>query len=132
MEKVLWNWLNFLYYLLVFPLFGFGCCSLMEHGLANRHLRIVAVPWKPFLVWKCPNDTTWSEEFETDCQNGDERMYSGILWELLMFMSKARNLTYNIMGIDDDWWGGTCYDVNNCTGMIGRVNRQEADFALGM
>ena len=60
-------------------------------------------------------------------------MYGGILWELLMFMSQARNLSYTIMGIDDDaWWGGTCFDVNNCTGMIGRVNRHEADFALGL
>ena len=25
-----------------------------------------------------------------------------------------------------------CYNSNNCTGMIGRVNRGEADFALGL
>ena len=49
-----------------------------------------------------------------------------------MFMKQAKNLSYTIIGIDDAMWAGTCYDSNNCTGMIGRVNRQEADFALGL
>ena len=83
-------------------------------------------------MWKCPRDKSWSVEWETDCPDGEARLYNGILWHLLMFMSQAKNLTYTMMGIDDDWWGGTCYDVNNCTGMVGRVNRQEADFALGL
>ena len=103
----------------------------MEQGLANRHLKIVAVPWDPFLVWKCPNDTSWSYAWETDCPNGEDRMYNGILWDLLMIMRKKRNFSYTMMGIDDAWWGGTCYDSNNCTGMVGRVNRHEADIALG-
>ena len=49
-----------------------------------------------------------------------------------MFMKQARNLTYTIVGMDDAWWGGTCYDSNNCTGMVGSVNRHEADIALGL
>ena len=113
-------------------LFGCVCSSDMQPGLANRHLRVVAVPWRPFLMWKCPRDKSWSVEWETDCPDGEARLYNGILWHLLMFMSQAKNLTYTMMGIDDDWWGGTCYEVNNCTGMVGRVNRKEADFALGL
>ena len=59
-------------------------------------------------------------------------MYNGILWELLMFMKQAKNLSYTLVDIDDAWWSGTCYESDNCTGMIGRVNRHEADFALGL
>ena len=100
-------------------------------GLSGKHLTIVAVPWKPFLVWKCPNDEDWTEDWETDCPNGDNKIYGGILWELLMFMQQAKNFSFSFIGIEGDEWGGICYDANNCTGMIGRVNRHEADFALG-
>ena len=128
MEKEICNYLTLL---IVATLLGYGSCSQLEQGLANRHLKIVAVPWKPFLGWKCPNDTSWSDAWETDCPNGEDRMYNGILWDLLMIMRKKRNFSYTMMGIDDAWWGGTCYDSNNCTGMVGRVNRHEADIALG-
>ena len=121
---------------LVPSLFAFlGCCSwaLNDQGLSNKHLKIVAVPWKPFLEWKCPDDpeSDWSSDWETDCPNGDDRLYQGILWELLMFMQQAKSFTFEFMSIDDDWWGGTCQDINNCTGIVGRVNRQEADIGLG-
>lgn len=106
--------------------------SLKGKGLSNKHLRVVAVPWLPFLGWKCPNDTTWTSNWVTECPNGEDQMYNGILWDFLMFMKQAKNVSYTIMGIDDAWWAGTCYDSNNCTGMIGRVNRHEADFALGL
>ena len=111
---------------------GFQVMSLKDDRLSNKHLRVVAVPKRPFLLWKCPDDTTWTDEWKTDCPNGKEQIYSGILWELLMFMKQAKNLSYTIIGIDDATWAGTCYDSNNCTGMIGKVNRHEADFALGM
>ena len=140
----------------------FGCSvfSIKTEGLANKHLKIVAVPWKPFLVWKCPHtefvdwwqiDKDYAKNWKmedvyygdthlqklgiensTQCPNGEDRMYGGILWEFLMFMKQAKNLTYTIVAIDDAWWGGTCHDTNNCTGMVGSVNRQEADIALGL
>ena len=106
--------------------------SLQEKRLMNKHLRVVAMPKHPFFVWKCPNDAEWTDEWKMDCPNGEDYMYSGILWDLLMFMKKAKNLSYTIIGIDDATWAGTCYDSNNCTGMIGRVNRREADLALGL
>ena len=135
--------------------------SSKDSALYNKHLKVVVVPWKPFFTWKCPTLTDYVDWWQIDkdyvddwdaeevyyaetqldnsssggkggCPNGEERMYSGILWELLMFMKQARNLTYTIVGIDDAWWGGTCHDSDNCTGMVGRVNRQEADIALGL
>ena len=138
--------------------YGCGVWSFKDVKLSNKHLRVVVVPWKPFLTWKCPTHTGyrdwWSREVNggkdrvyyaktsgtsggrsngtVECPNGEDRMYSGILWELLMFMKQARNLTYTIVGMDDAWWGGTCYDSNNCTGMVGSVNRHEADIALGL
>ena len=41
-----------------------------------------------------------------------------------------RNVTFSISSPRDKSWG-FCYGVNNCTGMIGMVNRREVDFALG-
>ena len=138
-----------------------GVWSSKHNALSNKHLKIVAVPWRPFLVWKCPSHTDYVDWWQIDkdyvddwdaeevyyanthlgnssaegsggCPNGQDRMYNGIMWELLMFMKQARNLTYTIVAIDDAWWGGTCHDVNNCTGMVGSVNRHEADIALGL
>ena len=138
-----------------------GVWSLKDNALSNKHLKVVAVPWKPFLVWKCPTHTDYVDWWKIDkdyvddwdaeevyyadthlgnsisgvkggCPNGEDRMYAGILWELLMFMKQARNLTYTIVAIDDAYWGGTCYDSDNCTGMVGSVNRHEADIALGL
>ena len=104
-----------------------------RQGLSNKHVKIVAVPWSPFLEWKCGEDPDffWSEAMFTDCPNGDERLYRGILWELLRFMQQGKHFTFELMGIDDAFWGGTCYDNDNCTGIVGRVNRREADIGLG-
>ena len=112
-----------------------GCKSqaLERQGLSNKHIKIVAVPWSPFLEWKCGEepDFFWSDAMFTDCPNGVERLYRGILWELLRFMQQGENFTFELMSVDDALWGGTCYDNNNCTGMVGRVNRREADIGLG-
>ena len=87
----------------------------------------MTAPWKPFLQENCPY-----EKQATVCSSGEDRTYSGIMWDLLMFMKQAKNLSYTMMGIDDDFWAGTCYGNDNCTGMVGRVNRNEADLALGL
>ena len=120
-----------LFVVFVVAFFGRETWCSIKNGLSGKHLTIVAVPWKPFLIWKCPNDEDWTEDWETDCPNGDNRMYSGILWELLKFMQQARNFSFTFVGTGDYEWGGICYGANNCTGMIGTVNRREADFALG-
>ena len=122
-------------YLCLLAFIGSRSCASAEQGLLNAHLKIVAVPWVPFLEWKCPEepDSAWSDAWESErnCKNNNDRLYKGILWELLMFMQKARKFTFEFVSIDDAWWGGSCYDGDNCTGIVGRVNRKEADFGLG-
>ena len=112
-------------FLLVVACLGDGVWSFKDGQLANKNIKVVAQGWCPFLCLQCPNGIA-------DCPIAEEKIYSGILWELLMFMKQAKNLSYTMMGIDDAFWGGTCYDSNNCTGMVVRVNRGEADIALGL
>ena len=52
------------------------------------------------------------------------------MWELVKFMQRARNFTFEISRPSDGEWGG-CDENNECTGMIGMVSRNEVDFALG-
>ena len=113
--------------LLVVACLAGGVWSSKNGKLANRNIKVVAATWKPFLQENCPY-----EKQATVCSNGEDRIYNGIMWDLLMFMKQAKNLSYTMMGIDDAYWSGTCYDSDNCTGMIGRVNRHEADIALGL
>ena len=47
-----------------------------------------------------------------------------------MLIKQARNLTITVVSGDGYW--GKCYNETSCTGMIGMVNRKEADFAIGM
>ena len=62
--------------------------------------------------------------------NGLDR-YSGIFWDIVEYIQKARNCTFTVVIPPDGKWG-QCYGHNNCTGMIGLVNRSEVDFALGI
>ena len=104
----------------------------MFKGLANAHLRIVEMPWKPYFVWKCPNDLEWSAEWQKDCPDGGEKMYGGTWWELLLFMQHAFNFTFTFVKPTEVLWGGTCYNAENCTGIFGMLTRDEADFAIGI
>ena len=122
-----------LLWLLVVAYFGCQILGLQEQGLNNEHVRVVFKPgWPPFIDYSCSNATNW--EWGTDCPNGTDIIYSGILWDFLMLMKQHKNVSYTYINSvnDDGFWGGTCYDSNNCTGMIGTVNRDEADLALGL
>ena len=57
--------------------------------------------------------------------------YGGALWELLKLIQHAQNVTFSILRAPDHEWG-VCYAKDNCTGMIGVINRKEADFAIGI
>ena len=48
-----------------------------------------------------------------------------------MIMKQAKNISFTLVAPSDGLWGGTCYSSNNCSGMIGMVNRKEVDMALG-
>ena len=102
-----------------------------DQGLTNQHLKVAAVPWGPFLVWKCPGDLEWSGRYFGECPNEGQRLYSGVLWDILSFMQQARNCSFTFDITYQDWYGN-CYGSDNCTGMIGQANRREVDFALGM
>ena len=80
--------------------------------LSKKNLRLGAIPFPPYLV-----------------KNG-QGSYSGLLWDLLEYIQKARNCTFTVV-IPSDGAYGKCYGSNNCTGMIGLVNRGEVDFAIG-
>ena len=96
--------------------------------LENKHLRVVAEPWKPFFIIYCPDGQ--EKVLNIPCASNGDLKYGGALWDLLMFMKHGRNLTLTMLRAPDKAWG-VCYDRNNCTGMIGMVNRGEADLAIG-
>ena len=54
------------------------------------------------------------------------------MWDLLMIMKRERNISFTLVRSTDGEWGGTCYSSDNCTGMIGMVNRKEVDVAIGI
>ena len=95
----------------------FQVSTARKAALSNKHLIVAAEPWPPFLVMK--KDI-----------NG-KATYSGFSWELMKFIQRARNCTFTIKRPYDGQWG-YCFGDNNCTGMIGLVNRKEADFAIGL
>ena len=98
------------------------------HGaLQNKHLKVAAFPWTPFFILYCnENMILWAD----DCPHKDNITYDGVLWEFLNMVKLARNVTFSIMNPRTSTWGH-CRAKNNCTGMIGMVNRREVDFALG-
>ena len=104
-----------------------------DDGLSNKHLRIAAEPWPPFLSVYCLNgqEKTFLWDWEADCPAGEERVMDGFMWELLMFMKRERGFNFTLVHSVDGLWGGSCHGSNNCSGMIGMVNRKEVDFALG-
>ena len=76
-----------------------------------------AEAWPPYLV------------IERD-ENGTDK-YSGMSWDLLQMIQKGTNCTFTIVRPQDGLWGN-CYGINNCSGMIGMVQRKEVDFAIGI
>ena len=88
-----------------------------QQSLRNKHLKIGAVVTPPFLVLK---------------KNDDGRdIYSGLIWDFVEYMQNARNVSVTVIR-PVDWLWGHCCESNNCSGMIGQVNRGEVDLAVGM
>ena len=99
---------------LVWPLHASSHEQITMH---NKHFKIGAVHRPPVAVI-------------TKDKNG-QNIIGGLLGKSLEFFSKARNCTFEVVIPDDDTFGN-CIKKSNCTGMIGLVNRNEADFAIGM
>ena len=99
-----------------------------QKSMLNKHLKISAEPWRPFFVFYCNGrEINWTDK----CPDKGTETYGGVLWDLLKFIQHARNITFSISRTSDGNWG-VCHEKNNCTGMIGVVNRREADLALGI
>ena len=94
---------------------------------ANTHLKVAAEPWKPYSIFYCSDG---KEKLNEECSVEGNETYGGALWDLLEFIQHARNVTFSILRAPDKAWG-VCQGRNNCTGMIGMVNRGEVDFAIG-
>ena len=92
----------------------------VDEGLRNKHLTIVANYFEPYFAF----DWHINDKGEYDSSN-----YRGIMWELLMFMQRARNFTFTLVYPPDNTWG-VCQAIKNCTGMLGMVNRGYADATL--
>ena len=112
--------------ILVIIMCGQEVLCVNKKRLENKHLVIEGQYWFPYLFWKCPDQRyDWWE----DCPHN--RTYDGVMWHLLLFMQRARNFTFTLVQQAEDYEWGTCFAINNCTGMIGVVNRGEVDLALG-
>ena len=89
-----------------------------EGGLANQNLVIVAEEWIPY----------WTIHETPD--GGEE--YGGVLYELLLFMQRARNFNFTVVRSPDGSWGdGGCASANESVGMMGLAARKEVDLAIG-
>ena len=98
---------------------------MKSETLHNKHLKIGSGYFPPSFAWSCPEE---GFDWEVDCPH--DRKYSGYMWDLLLFMQRARSFTFTIVA-SKNYTGGTCYGVDNCTGVIGLVNRGEVDIVLG-
>ena len=99
-----------------------------HNSLMNKHLKVAAVRFSPFIIIYCHGE----EINELDeCPDKGNMTYGGVMWDLLKFVHQARNVTFSILHPPIRNWG-YCYGVNNCSGMIGMVNQREVDFALGI
>ena len=97
--------------------YDFQVSASIQLTLSNRSLILAFEPWPPFLV-------------ETKDETGMST-YSGVVGDILEYIKEARNCTFTPVRSPDRLWGD-CFGMNNCTGMLGQVNRREADIAIGL
>ena len=105
------------YFILLASCFGCQVSASRKAALTNKHLMVAAEPWPPILI------------ISKDINGKDT--YSGLVWDFMEYIQEARNCTFTIVRPHDGQWG-FCYGNNNCSGMIGLVNRKEVDFAIGL
>ena len=111
---------NNAYYLSLIACLVYQVLASEQLTLSNKNLVVAVEPWPPGIV-------------EHEHKNGT-KTYSGIIWEIMEYIKEARNCTFNFVrapDTDTDKWGH-CVGINNCTGMLGQVNRKEVDLALGL
>ena len=69
-------------------------------GLKDKHLIIEGEYWAPFLMYDIN-------------ENGStvEGTYTGVMWDLLLFMQRARNFTFTMVN-EADWIWGECFSMS--------------------
>ncbi|XP_047496540.1 glutamate receptor-like [Penaeus chinensis] len=88
-----------------------------QRAAANvTFVRIAAETWQPyFLIGQDGNGNT---------------VYSGIMWDLLQMLTTKMNLQFEIYRPPDGLWGVELPN-GSWNGMLGMIQRQEVDMALG-
>ena len=131
-EKLFLNLSSILFYFKVLPsILSVGNNTYTEEEtqcIFYKELKVAGESWPPFWVIYCPDGT--EKQTQTDCATVGDMSYGGVMWELLLLMQRTKNVTFTHMIPPVPSWGN-CYSKNNCTGMIGMVNRGEVDFAIG-
>ena len=98
------------------------------NSLLNKHLKVAAETWNPFIIFFCNGkEIQWNEK----CPDKDKMTYGGAVWEIFKLVKLARNVTFTIVRPDKYRWGD-CNSPTDCDGMIGMVNRGEVDLAIGL
>ena len=105
-----------------FVIFLIGCSvgqasSREQMTMHNKQFKIAAMPFPPLIVIRKD-------------KNGQD-IIGGLLGKFLAYLKGARNCTFKVV-TPHDGLENFCYGKNNCTGMIGLVNRNEVDFAIGI
>ena len=118
----------FLCWFMMASTFGIQVPAIGYNSLRNKHLKVAAEIWNPFMIFYC-NEIEM--DYTDECSDKGNMTYGGALWDLLKLIKQARNVTFSIVRPPTYSWG-YCYGANNCTGMIGMVNRGEVDFAIGI
>ena len=92
----------------------------MAHGkrtqeLNGQILRVAAEHWDPIFIIS---------------QDSDQVVYSGFMEKVLDYLREALNFTTTIVRPPDKSWG-TANSTGHWSGMVGQVQRKEADIGLG-
>ena len=109
---------SIIYSTLLTACFAYQVLASQQLTLSNKNLVVALEPWPPIAL------------VEHGHENGT-KTYSGMLWEMMEYIKEARNCTFKVVRSPDGQWG-FCYGLNNCTGGLGQVNKNEVDFALGL
>ena len=96
---------------------GHQVSSIAQEKMTDRHFTIAAGPSPPFLIVKrLP---------------GGQEILSGQIGDAINFWHYARNFSYTLVKSKDGQYGN-CVRPNNCSGIVGMVQRNEVDFAIGL
>ena len=83
--------------------------------LNGQNLIVAAEHWDPIFIIS---------------QESDQVFYSGFMEKVLDYLRRALNFTTTIVRPPDKSWG-TPNSTGHWSGMVGQVQRKEADFGLG-